>query len=80
MLVFELLFAPVLELVLPLFYLFAELILWLLLCLGMAVVALLKRQKPMWPKRPKFTNLRSKTRNISKSWKEKRKAKNNKKK
>lgn len=80
MLVVELLFAPVLELVLPLFYLLAELAFWLLLYIGKAVVALFKRQKPVWPKKPKFTNVRDKTLNISKSWKEKRRAKINKKK
>ena len=80
MFIIELIFAPVLEFFLPLFYFLAELIFWLLLFVWKAVSALLKMQKPVWPKKPKFTKIRNKTQNISKSWKEKRKAKINNKK
>ena len=72
---FSAMLAPAAEIVVPLFLLFLELLLWLVVIIKELFVALFYRRKVNVPTKPKFSSARSGLKSFAKKTREKRAAK-----
>ncbi|QEY12131.1 hypothetical protein [Cellvibrio sp. KY-YJ-3] len=72
------LFAPALEVAAPLFVLAAEATFWLILLIVELIIALVLWRKPRIPGKPRFYGVREKIGSFAVKWREKRKAKSQK--
>ncbi|WP_372931104.1 hypothetical protein [Shewanella putrefaciens] len=80
MIVFELisaLLAPAVEVVVPLFVLFAESLFWVILLIVELILALVLWRRPQMPEMPRFHGVRNKLVSFSVKWRKKREAKKN---
>jgi len=62
------LLAPTIELVIPLFVLFAEALFWLFLLVVELIIAVLYWRKPKIPNKPQFFGVRNKLKSFSAAW------------